>query len=160
MKDQIFDSFTTADGAKFPIIIGRPNIERLHSCFLHIASGLYYYKFAKVFKGECNLIMDFVTYQDSKTEAFKLLCRKLFQIDIENLNSEGNNPDIFNYRFLEPDQFGLIALRLTFYGGANVFIAFKGEDAKEPYDLISASIDSGIETIIHFDDGSKFEFNK
>ncbi|WP_111594402.1 hypothetical protein [Chitinophaga dinghuensis] len=105
MKDQLFDNFTTADGVKCPVIIGRPNIERLRSCFLHIASGLYHYKFNKVFTGECKIIMDFVTYQDYKTEAFKLLCRKIFQIDIETFNSEENNQYIFNYKFLEPDQF-------------------------------------------------------
>jgi hypothetical protein len=73
--------------------------------------------------------------------------------------AEGANPQIFRYEFLEPDEFELIALRITFYEGTNVFIAFQDVNAKKPFNLATELISSGIKTIVSFKDGSEFEFN-
>jgi len=159
MKDPKNMTIQNTQGQVFPVIVGRPHFDRLRSCFLHIASGLFYHKFNKVFEGICHIIMDFITYEDEKTEKYKLLCRKRFEMEPKKPKSEGNNPEIFRYEFNEPDEFGLIALRMTFYEGASVFVAFQGKEAREPHNLITEFLQSGIKTIVTFKDGTAFKFN-
>jgi hypothetical protein len=77
------------------------------------------YKFGKAFKGECHIRMDFLTYDNEESEKYKLLCRKRFEMEPNKPKAEGANPQIFRYEFLEPDEFGLIALRITFYEESN-----------------------------------------
>lgn len=159
MKDPHTKTIQNEKGDVFPVLVGRPDLERLRSCFEHIAYGLFFHKFKKIFAGTCHIIMDFITYENPEAEKYKLLCRKRFEMEPNKPRTEGNNPEIFSYEFMEPDEFGLIAMRLAFYEGANIFIAFQGEDSKEPKNLITELIKSGVKTIVNFKDGSEFEFN-
>lgn len=61
--------------------------------------------------------------------------------------------------FMNPDEFGLIGLHITFYEGAKVFVAFKGAEIKKPFHLTMELINSGVQTFVKFDDGTDFEFN-
>jgi hypothetical protein len=149
----------SAKDYKFPVLVGRPDLQRLHSCFEHISNGLFYNKFSKRFIGQIHIIIDFITYEDPKSEQYKLLCRKRFELEPNKPKKEGHNPEIFRYEFMEPDQFGLIAMIMTFYEGAKVFVAFQGVDAQEPKNLMTELIKSGIKTIVHFEDGSEFKLN-
>lgn len=90
---------------------------------------------------------------------YKLLCRKRFETEPNKPKREGTNPEIFRYEFLEPDEFRLIPLRMTFYDGTSVFVAFQGTDDKEPRNLITELIHSGVKTIVTFKNISAFEFN-
>lgn len=159
MKELMNGSIKSSKGNVFPVLVGRPDFERLRSCFLHISYGLYYHKFKIAFTGECHIIMDFLTYDNEESEKYKLLCRKRFDMEPTKPKTEGTNPEIFRYTFIEPDEFGLIALRLTFYEGTHVFIAFQPSNSKKPYNLITELINSGVKTIVTFDDGSEFPFN-
>lgn len=146
-------------GNTFPVLVGKPDFHRLHSCFKHIAYGLYFHKFGKQFDGECHVLMDFLFYENEKAKKYKLLCRKRFDVEPSKPKNEGNNPEIFRYEFIEPDEFGLIGMRMSFYEGAKVFIAFQGTTSKKPFNLAEELINSGVKTIVTFDDGSQFEFN-
>lgn len=146
-------------GVKFPVIVGRPDFNRLEESFKHIACGLYYHKFGHRFDGECFVLLDFVTYEDEKQEKFKLLCRKRVEAEPKKPKIEGSNPEIFKFSFFEPDEFGLIGLSMAFYEGAKVFVSFKSKNAKEPFYLPMEFINSGIKTHITFDDGTEFVFN-
>ncbi len=159
MNSPQFSNIKNSSGHDMSVVIGRPDLKRLRSCFLHIAYGLYYHKFSKVFDGECEMIMDFVTYEDAQLESYKLLCRKLLELDQSSGKESGANQEIFSYKFSDPDQFGLILLKITFYGATSVFIAFKGKEAKEPRDFIADAVKAGINTVVHFNDGSRIEFN-
>lgn len=159
MKDVQKLNIKSSKGLTHPVLTGKPDFNRLQLCFEHIAYGLYYHKFGKRFEGECHILMDFLTYEDERAENFKLLCRKRIEVEPKKPKKEGSNPEIFRYNFFEPDQFGLIALQLMFYEGAKVFVAFEGNDANEPNDLISLFIKSGVKTVVGFDDGSQFEIN-
>lgn len=55
---------------------------------------------------------------------------------------------------------GLIALRMTFFEGATVFVAFKGVDNIMPNNLLVELIKAGFKTYITFDDGENIEFNR
>lgn len=159
MKDSKRETIKNPEGGIFPVLVGRPDFDRLRSCFLHIAYGLFYHKFGKAFTGECHIIMDFLTYDNEESEKYKLLCRKRFEMEPKKPKTEGSNPEIFRYEFIEPDEFGLIALRITFYEGTNVFIAFQDADVKKTFNLVTELIGSGVKTIVTFKDGSEFEFN-
>ncbi len=159
MKQPQSINIKVKDGPSFPVLIGRPDFNRLYSCFLHIGHGLYYHKFGKQFEGECHVLIDFLIYEDKELENYKLLCRKRFEVEENKPKIEGTNPQIFKYEFFEPDEFGLIGLRITFYEGAKVFVAFQGHLVKNPYNLAVEMIKSGIKTKINFDDGTSFDFN-
>lgn len=152
-------NLTSANNYKFPVLVGRPDLQRLHSCFSHISYGLFHSKFGKRFIGQIHIIIDFITYEDPKKEQFKLLCRKRLGLEPNKPKVEGNNPEIFRFEFIEPDEFGLIAMTMTFYEGAKVFVAFQGVGAPKPKTLITELIKSGVKTIVHFHDGSEFELN-
>ncbi|WP_417874067.1 hypothetical protein [Xanthomarina gelatinilytica] len=62
-------------------------------------------------------------------------------------------------QFLEPDNFGLIALRMVFYETAETYVSFKGKNAKEPFDLGMKFMQNGFKTTFEVGD-EKFEFNK
>ncbi len=151
--------FKNENGVSFPVLIGRPNFDRLYSCFKNIAYGLYYHKFGKRFEGESQIMMDFLTFEDEQTEKIKLLVRKRLEEETEKPEIEGANPEIFSYAFYRPDEFGLISLVMTFYQGSKVLVAFKETGIKEPFNLTMKLINSGVKTHVEFDDGTDFEFN-
>jgi len=158
MTEVYHGDFKNEIGKIFPVLVGRPHFNRLESCFRHIAYGLYHHKFGKQFEGECQVLMDFITYDDVKTEKFKILIRKALKYEKQPI-IEGENPEVFNYEFYEPDAFGLNALRMTFYQGAKVYVAFKDKEIKEAFNLPLELINAGIKTTIYFQDGSDVEFN-
>jgi hypothetical protein len=50
----------SAKDYKFPVLVGRPNLQRLHSCFRHISYGLFHNKFGKRFIGQIHILIDFI----------------------------------------------------------------------------------------------------
>ena len=159
MKDSIKHNIRGSKGQVFPVLVGRPDFDRLQSCFEHIAHGLFYHKFEKIFIGKCHIIMDFIKFDDDKAETYKLLCRKRFEMEPNKPRKEGTNQEIFRYEFVDPDEFGLIGLRMTFYEGTNVFVAFQGIEAEEPRTIITDFLEAGIKTVVTFADGSEFPLN-
>lgn len=139
--------------------VDQGNFERLKTCFEHIAYGLYLHKFVNIFIGECRIILDFLSYGDPIMENYKILCRKRWEHEPTIPLNEGDNQEIFRYAFVEPDEQGLIALRLSFYEGAHVYIAFIPEGSAPPTNFAEEFIKSGIKTIIKFPDESVVEFN-
>ena len=159
MKDIKEINLKSAKNFEFPVLVGQPDLQRLHSCFKHISYGLFFHKFGKRFIGQVHIIIDFITYENPKAEQYKLLCRKRFELEPNKPKKEGTSPEIFRYEFIDPDEFGMIAMGMTFYEGAKVFVAFQGVDTKEPKNLMTELIKAGVKTIVHFDDGSHFEIN-
>lgn len=159
LQNHQYHKIPTTDG-KFRIIsIGTPDIDRLWNCFEHIAYGLFYHEFGERFDGEIRMIMQFVNDTDSNRQMLKKFLKRKFEIEtVLNQGIKGANPEVFYYEFHKPDENGLIALRLVFYGAAEVYITFMGKGSKEPFDLTMMFIEGGIQTTIELGD-EKFEFN-
>jgi hypothetical protein len=149
----------SARGYDCPVSVAKSDIDRLHSSFKHIAQGLFFHKFNERFEGVCHILIDFITYEDERIETYKLLCRNRLEIELSKSQTEGNNPEIFRYQFIKPDEFGLIGMQMTFYEGAKVFVAYQGKAVKKPQSLAAELIGLGVKTIVNFEDGSQFKFN-
>lgn len=152
IKNPSHFNIKTNTGKIFPITFGQADLERLENCFNHMAHGLYFHKFGKRFNGKIYMLLDFVVYEDENLEKFKLATRLRLEAEKDRSGDEGKNPQVFKYEFFQPDEFGLITLQLQFYEGAKVFIAFQGNDAREPSNLLTMLINSGIETTVNFGD--------
>lgn len=150
----------TTDGKFLMISVGSPNSERLSDCLKHIAYGLYYSEFNERFDGELKMILEFIEYSDINTQKMKKFLKKGFEVEqVLKTEIKGKNPLIFYYEFHKPDRFGLIAMRMVFYGTAEAYFAFKPKKAKEPFDLSAILIEKGTKTTMEID-GEKFTFNE
>jgi hypothetical protein len=108
----------------------KADMARIHKCFNQIARALYYKDFQKKFVGTCRLLHDFTIADDSK---FTLKVRdgeseqnalEYVKSYFEKSDHKGSNPSVFRYRVEDPDERGLVALSMQFYGGSNAFVAF------------------------------------
>ena len=160
LRNHKYGKIQTTDG-KFRIVsIGNPNYERLTKCLEHIAKGLYYHEYNEKFHGELRMILEFIEYVDDNTQTLKKFLKRRFELEKElNLEIKGDNPEVFYYQFHKPDKFGLIALKIVFYGSAEAYFSFMDKDSKEPFDLGMKLISEGIHSFIELGD-EKFEFNK
>lgn len=149
-----------SNGESIAVSFGNPNTQRLNKCFEHIAYGLYYHEFNKRFEGELKIFIGFIEYLDDNMQTFKKFIKERFDVEcILNTENKGKNPDVFYYQFHKPDNFGIIGLKIVFYGTADVYFAFKDKEANEPFDLQMNLMNKGIETIITLGD-KEFVFNK
>jgi hypothetical protein len=139
-------------------IWGTPDIDRLNRCFRHIAYGLYLHHFKKRFKGNIKVIMGHVISKEPNPETFKQFIKHRFDVDLREKEKLGENKDIFYYQFIEPDNFGLIALKMCFYDGVDVYISFIPEGTQLPANLTMELIERGIKTYISIEDKT-YEFN-
>lgn len=142
------------------IIVGKTDNKRLESCFEHIACGLYFHKFNKIFEGECRMLFDFVQYQSDSLEKYKQVVKERIKHEKKVPPKEGSNPEIFRYQFFEPDEYGLIFMMMTFYEGASVFLTFIPQGTAMPFNMAGLFIESGIKTSVVFDGGVEIIFNE
>lgn len=149
----------TQDGKNRIVSIGNPNSERLLRCFKHIAYGLYYHEFRKKFDGKLQVILGFVEYLDNNAQTMKYFLKRRFEVEEKlNLEVKGDNRDIFYYQFHKPDEFGLIGLKMVFFGSAEAYFSFIEKDSY-PCNLGVELISRGFPVTIKLP-GEKFEFNK
>jgi len=160
LRNHKLQKVKTTDGKYRIISIGNPNVERLSNCLEHIAYGIYYEEFKKRFDGELKMILEFIEYTDENMQTMKQFIKKRFEVENElNKEIKGKNPLVFYYQFHEPDNFGLIGMRMIFYGTAEAYFSFKPKEAKQPFDMEMKLMESGITTIMNVD-GKEFIFNK
>jgi hypothetical protein len=136
-----------------------PDYDRIVRCLENIAYGLYFHEFNNIFLGECRVFLGFIDYRDDFHKNLNLLMKELFinspYLDIV----KGENPKIFTYQFGFVDVNGLIPLKLTFFEGTEVYIAFKPEDVSVPYDLTMDLMKNGIKVFVNPGNGKMIEFN-
>jgi hypothetical protein len=161
MKNSKKFTIKTENGISFPLVYGTVDNKRLINCFKHIAYGLYFIDYNKIFEGECRIIPGFLDYpNDDNLETLKKLLKKKEKTDSINWEKKGDNPQVFYYQFSPPDKFGLLTLIMTFYEGVKVFVAFKEKSIQMPFDLTEELINAGLKVTYQFPDGDEFEFNK
>lgn len=160
LRNHKYKKIRTTDGKFRVVSIGNPNTDRIIECLEHIAFGLYYHEFKEGFQGEIVTILEFIEYSENNSQTFKKFLKRRFEIENKlNCEIKGDNPEVFYYQFYKPDEFGLIALKLVFYGTAEAYFSFKGRDAKQPFSLAMKFIGDGTNTILELGE-EKFEFNK
>jgi hypothetical protein len=140
------------------IIEVTPDLARLIRCFEHIAYGVYRHHFGKSFVGELKIFPGFLNSQDKSPENFKKFVKHRFDIDTYGKNKMGNNKSIFYYQFIDEDEAGLIGLKICFYEGVDVFIAYKPDGTETPFNLGVALMNDGVKTVFKLE-GKEYEIN-
>lgn len=143
---------------KLPVLIGSPDVDRFFRCFESIAYGLYFHENKTVFKGKVDMVFGFISYEDHDTNTFVDLIKKKSTLDERVLDVKGENPLVFQYQFFSPDELDFISLKLTFYGGTEVFISFQPEGRLIPFNLGFELMKSGKHITFRLND-EEFEFN-
>lgn len=117
-------------GTAFNTLIVKADTTRINKCFDQIARAMYFHEFNRQFSGHCRFLHDWMIVPDSKFEVVvtdgdkEINALEHVKAYFSKLDHNGSNPEVFKYHFEEPDNRGLIALSMQFYGGSNVFIAF------------------------------------
>lgn len=117
-------------GTAHNALMVKADMSRIHKCLNQIARALYYKEFQRKFGGTCRFLHDFTIADDSKF-TLKVKDDESEKSALEYVKSyfrqydhKGSNPSVFRYRFEDPDERGLVALSMQFYGGSNAFVAF------------------------------------
>ena len=141
------------------VIRGTPDFKRLENCFEQIALGLFYYKFNKSFKGTSRVLMAHLEQKTKNGTAFIQFIKHRAEIELRGKECHGNNPAVFSCQFSDPDQFGLFILKMCFYGGCEIFVAFIPEGKVPPFNLGMHMIEGGIKSVIDLE-GKEYRFNE
>jgi hypothetical protein len=140
------------------MIWGTPNYERLQKCFEHIARGLYFHRFGSRFHGRIKMVMGHLQQLDKHAATWTEFMRQRAEIDLEGRERFGSNPGVFYFQFTEPDEFGLIMVKLCFYEGIDIFTVFQPEGVTIHPNLAMMLINGGIKTYVKLEDKT-YEFN-
>ena len=140
------------------VIWGTPDVERLRRCFDHIGHGLYFHHFRKRFEGEITVVLGYLFHSEHNAKTWIELVEARTELELKDKPSFGSNPDVFYYQVTEADQFRRFAMRLAFYGGLRVYLAFRPKDAAQPGNLVTELIAGGIQTEVTLEERS-YVFN-
>jgi hypothetical protein len=128
-----------AEGPAMPVLKGRADLPRLCRVLEAIALGLFYHEKRLSFKGECVVIPVFLSYDrfgsESRgdTELWKWIARLVVEQEARTWDWKGANPAVFSYQLAPPDPLGLIALRMRFYEGAEVYVSLVPDGVTPPH---------------------------
>ena len=159
MKNIKATSVKIIEGYEFPVLFGKPDHERFTKCFESIVHGLYFHEYKQRFVGEIRLIMAFLMSDHKDRETFIEFCRERFAIEDLKLEEKGTNPHIFKYQFCEPDNNNIIAFKLTFYGGTEVFGSMRPEGTPMPFDILQDIMSKGVPVTYELE-GKEYRFNQ
>jgi hypothetical protein len=140
------------------VIWGTPDIERLNLCFNHIARALYYHHFGHRFYGDVKTHLGFLFHYDANAKTLAEFIKDRSAIDLANKPLMGSNPDVFYYQVTDFDEFGLFMMRLCFYGGVHIYIAFIHAESNPTYRLEQHLQNLGVRTIYTLGEKT-YEFN-
>ncbi|HVZ42526.1 MAG TPA: hypothetical protein VHA82_01865 [Ramlibacter sp.] len=158
LKPERIHRLVFSDNRFMDVIWGKPDHARLHKCFRQILRALYFKDFGERFEGEIKLVLGFLKHEPGNAGTWQDLVRARYMVDADSLPRQGSNPQVFYHQRFPPDEFGLIAYRLCFYGALDVFASLIPVSSAPPPNLTSMLIDGGIKTIITVGEKA-FEFN-
>jgi len=142
------------------VIIGTPDVLRLKNSFEHIAYGVYYHHFNKRFNGILKIFMGFLHYSRQNDKNHKDIIQKKINYEAKNKQRFGKNQNVFYYQFLDVDEQNILPLKLCFYDGVEIYVAFAPKDFEPSGNMVLMSnlINDGMKCIIK-EDGKTYEFN-
>ncbi|HEU6436075.1 MAG TPA: hypothetical protein VE028_01320 [Nitratidesulfovibrio sp.] len=141
LEDAVFKNKKTIEipvkSESIKITYGNPDHLRLIKCFERIFFGLYRHHYGENFSGQIKVFFDCFVYEDTSLQNYKKLIRVKIAEDLEGKEVFGENPDVFTYQFTDPDVYGIIACKATFYQNTVIYGAYRKE---EQNDLLSILI--------------------
>ena len=140
------------------ILWGTPDVDRLKRCFEHIAHGLHWHHFGRHAPGLVKVHLGFLAYHEARAGTFNAFIARAIERDLEGKERLGSNPDVFSYEVTAVDQQGCYAMRLRFYGGLQVFLAFT-PTTERPFHLGWMLVEKGLTTVFKVGD-DRFVFNE
>lgn len=151
-------NFKTENDTVYPLLAGRPNIERLSRCIEQIACGLYFHEFKKTFKGQIRIVYEFLQYKDQNIDKLKSYFKDVFDSAVDEFPQKGENRKVFYYQLIPTNDLGITGIRLTFFEGTHFFISLQNENSPEAFDLGFKMIEGGFKTTIKHN-GKDYDFN-
>ena len=158
LKKKNVHRIALGDNKFHEVISGTPDVARLHSCFVHIGHGLHQHHFRNRFVGRITVLLGYLFHSDHNSKTWVAFVHERAEIDLKDKPRLGSNQEVFYYQITEPDQASLFLMRLTFYGGLIVYLAFIPQDAKKPTHLGLELMAQGFRTILTIGD-KEYEFN-
>jgi hypothetical protein len=104
------------------------------------------------------VLVGYLIEKEHNKQQFVMWVRDRAELDLAGKPKVGSNPAVFYYQVSDPDQFGLYLIRLCFYGGLPIYIAFIPEGSNPPSNLVGLLIEGGIRTVVTLGD-KVYEFN-
>lgn len=102
-------SHTTYDGTTFPLAMVRTDTKRLLRALEAVARGIFRLEYDRRFIGECTVLPDFLTYDESpEVESLKQVVRLIAEQEASNWPQLGTNADVFYYQAGSVDSMGLL----------------------------------------------------
>jgi hypothetical protein len=153
LSDRKSYDLVTPDGTKFPVLVGEPDMRRLCCVLEHIARGLFFHVTKQRFVGRCTVVPSYIWFQGNPgVEAIKQLANVLVRQERDNWAKRGDNPDIFCFQLGSADQFGLVPMVMTFFRGAEVYVAYQPEGVTLPFRTLSQTTpENPIRIDVHLD---------
>ncbi|WP_096698409.1 hypothetical protein [Polaromonas sp. AER18D-145] len=140
------------------VLWGSPDVPRLRRCFGQIVRGLLFHDFGRAFEGQVHIHLAFLHLEAGNAKTFNDFLKKRLEMDLVDCPKLGSNPEVFYYQRSEPDEFGLFAYRLRFYGRVEVMAGVLPAASNPPANIIQKFIEGGIKTIVTLGP-EEFEFN-
>ncbi|MES2784731.1 MAG: hypothetical protein V4684_04655 [Pseudomonadota bacterium] len=140
------------------VLWGTPDVERLRSCFDAIVRGLHFHDFGIAFVGKLHIHLAFLHHEKGNAKVMNEFLRQRIAIDVAGKPKLGANPLVFYYQRSEPDQYGLFAYRLCFYGVVEVLVGVWPASAMPPENLVYQLIARGMPTRLALG-SAHFDFN-
>jgi hypothetical protein len=140
------------------IIWGTPDVTRLTRCLEHIAYGLHQHHFGAKFAGRVFVHIGYLQHTDGNSGTWDMFLRDRIAVDVANKPALGSNPAVFYYQVSDPDKYGFYSMRLCFYGGLQVLVAFQPSGAAGAAHLPTELIRQGVRTILTIGD-RVYQFN-
>jgi hypothetical protein len=140
------------------VVWGTPDYDRLIKCFEKVAHGIHLYHFGKNFRGQTRVMLGYIPSDLPNPAEYQRFIRDRIALELQNKVRVGYNPEVFNFQFTDPDQFGLYLVHLQFYGGLDVYVSFIPENRQIPDSLFMKLIEGGIESTILLGN-EKYRFN-
>lgn len=105
------------------VLWGTPDHARLFSCFDKISRGIFFHHYGQKFLGDIKVLLGFLRYHDeSNVNLTRFLIDKA-EMDLVAVERAAQNPDVYYYQVVPPDEHGIFLIKHCFYGGIAIYTA-------------------------------------
>lgn len=92
--------------------------------------------------------MLFLYTGDEREETLKEFIQHRVEMDLSGRQKFGANTDVFYYQVTEPEENGLVVMKMNFFGGVDVYAALRLLEGPEPFDMTYYLIQNGLNVTI------------